>query len=339
MNARWLYFVMPMMGALAAVLAFMIASPYLATLDHRGIPLSDPSSHYTIGTAWDIVKHVALGGLLSGMFCFVLALKRGRPWSLALIGGLIGAVAVPIANSTSDVLGITLERNFGNRLPMLVTVIWCLLVPSTLATIQAVVMGSAPQRLSRTLTACFAGFFATFITNNFFGPILSIFVNHPTQIPGGGQGRMALVSDSVPMWQASDIAGGIVLGLAFALAENMIRSASLRMEVAGEEPVCWDLNKAINRIGTGEKAEVALPAGSGILSDHAYIVRHGNRFQLDDLGGGAKTLLNGSRMKAPAYLSEGDVITIGPTELVFTHGQLGSTFKKKPAQENQSAAA
>ncbi|MES1147286.1 MAG: hypothetical protein ABUL49_00895, partial [bacterium] len=152
---------LPILGALAAVIAFAIAQPFVGTLDHRSIPLDDPASHFSTGTLWDIVEHIAFGALLCGSFCYVLARERGRPWLKTLLGTLAGALVVPSANSFSDILGIGIERGAPLLRGIFSGVIWCVFVPTAIAFTLALVLGMTPQRLLRAVMASVFGFFAS----------------------------------------------------------------------------------------------------------------------------------------------------------------------------------
>ncbi len=70
------------------------------------------------------------------------------------------------------------------------------------------------------------------------------------------------------------------------------------------------------RVGRGAGNDVALsdPRAS---RRHSQITRQGSQYILVDLGSSNGTLVNKKRIQGGYALKEGDVITLGGTELVF----------------------
>lgn len=73
-------------------------------------------------------------------------------------------------------------------------------------------------------------------------------------------------------------------------------------------------------IGRATENPVAIPDTS-VSRKHALVRRAGNGWAISDLGSGNGTLLNGEAIADETPLAEGDVITLGDSELVFSTGE------------------
>jgi signal transduction histidine kinase len=71
-------------------------------------------------------------------------------------------------------------------------------------------------------------------------------------------------------------------------------------------------------IGRGTTAAIRL-TGSDISREHARIWRHGDPFQVEDLGATNRTRVNGALIAGPTSLRYGDRIQLGTTILVLAH--------------------
>ena len=87
----------------------------------------------------------------------------------------------------------------------------------------------------------------------------------------------------------------------------------------------YQLTKEVSHIGRGFDAEIVLihPAVSWF---HAKLIRQtDNRYLLEDLSAHSHTFLNGLQLQQPQLLEQGDVIGIGPFNLIYQgQGQLSS---------------
>lgn len=83
-----------------------------------------------------------------------------------------------------------------------------------------------------------------------------------------------------------------------------------------------------------QQAEIHLPHPQ-VSRVHARITRRNGAAILEDLGSANGTYLNGQRLEAPASLSAGDQIDIGPFALLFT----GDALTKEPRLDNVELTA
>ena len=330
MSSRSHYLLLPLLGALSAIVAFAVASPFLGTLDRPNLSPNDPAAHYSTGTLWDIVEHVVFGALLLGTFTFVIksaeqGLKRGV--LAGLMGTVVGAIAVPLANSGSDLAGIQIERVTG--FPSFFNgVIWCVLVPTTVAFSLAFCLGLTPQRIKRASVASWRGFFATLVCQYFVGPLLVLSI---LTTKSNGDFNSLLANNtlrlSVNQWEIMDITIGVTMGLLFAFAQNRIRTAWVRLVAGRNEFRDWNLDDDINRIGSAEGVQVNLRNTPAVAPVHAEIIQHKDHFELRDLVGA--TYLNGIAIQH-AWLNPGDHIQVGHATLLFMTGR-GNVAVRMPA--------
>ncbi|MBS1715762.1 MAG: FHA domain-containing protein [Armatimonadetes bacterium] len=315
---RWsLYLSLPVAGAVAALLAFFAASPFIPTLDKPGVPASDPGASYSTGTTWDVVVHVVFGALLLGSFAFLVrATERGvrRSVPVGVLAAVVGAVLVPLANSGSDAIGIASDRanGFGGFAG---AVAWCAAVPSVLAYSLAFVLGMTPQRSARAFSASIVGFFAGLIVQFLVGPALAVAtaLSSPGGIGALTQGPPSLRS-GIPQWQTMDVVIGVTLGLLSAYSQDRFRSAWLRLVAGRNEFRDWNLDFLVNRIGAQEGLEVSVRGLPGLAPVHAEIVRRQGGFVFRDLIGGAT--VNGVPVQQ-AWLRDGDQVAVGGALFVF----------------------
>src|SRR3990167_7327096 len=75
-------------------------------------------------------------------------------------------------------------------------------------------------------------------------------------------------------------------------------------------------------IGRSREVDVLL-ADPAVSREHAVICREGGRFVLEDLGSANGTKLNGAAVER-ATLSEGDLIQIGDSVIIFTFEELAA---------------
>src|ERR1019366_8562538 len=92
---------LPILGVVAAVLAFRIAASFEGTLTRPWLGEDDPRALFTWGTTWGEANRIAFGALLCGPFAVVLALGR-RSVLHVVIAGVIGAILGAIINFATD---------------------------------------------------------------------------------------------------------------------------------------------------------------------------------------------------------------------------------------------
>lgn len=109
---------------------------------------------------------------------------------------------------------------------------------------------------------------------------------------------------------------GVSVGLFIGLVENWTKSAWLLMRagpLAGKQFILFR-NPTV--IGSSPKADVYLFKDAAIEPRHALIHDRGGRFELEDVGSGKGTQVNGQSVKKK-ILAPGDQIVMGQTVLEF----------------------
>ena len=115
------------------------------------------------------------------------------------------------------------------------------------------------------------------------------------------------------------VAGTVVAGEVAAPARPAV---PLRSPGTGPHLVKGDLQIVLGPstvIGRGAETEVRL-TDTGVSRRHAELRQVEDRVELHDLGSTNGTRVNGQRVEA-ATLTDGDVITVGTTDLVFRSGR------------------
>ncbi len=311
-------FLLALVGALSAVVAFQLAMPFVASLSHAGLSPSDPRARFPLGTKWALVEYIANGALLCGPICFILVWgNRGPKWASisGLLGLIVGGIAGFAANGGADRLGIAAERKFGTA-PFVPQAIWSFLVPVAYALTIAIVVGPTPARLRRAYYAVFYAAIFSFLA--FVGA--EVIVEALVQT-GKINLDVSQVGDaaqaSIPVWEACAAAAGFAIGAMFARAESASRAASLQLALGRNEGREWNLDSKVSRIGSAEGMEVYLGRNSGTAPVHARIVHHPDGYAVEETGAGP-ILLNGLPVPGGAYLNNGDTLGIGPVVLIFS---------------------
>lgn len=336
------YLLLPTLGAIAAIVSFAIAAPYNGSLTNRGLSPEDPTSHYTFATRWAEVQYPAFGALLCGSFCLVLATQR-KGVLIGILSGVVGTVLGGFvglaAGNASDMLGIALERRAGT-LPIVPDVIWCLVVPTSLALTVAIASGPTIQRVKRGFLAAGVAFLVSGVARQAAGmmmlPMLLQGDKPSFSITSNPADMMdSIVAASLPVWLGQTIAVGVVLGLLISAAETMFRNGSLRLILGRNEGRSWNLDYAINRIGSAEGLEVQVRGMPGVEPLHAQLVRQGNGFFVQALGP-TPVLLNGQPVQS-GQVFHGSTITLGAANFVFTSGSRSAPYVQPPASPNAYA--
>lgn len=317
MWARAKYILLPLLGALAAVIAFQLAAPYEASLAHPGIQAADPASHFTYGTKWGEVNRLSFGAILCGSFSLVLSLGR-RVWWRAILAGLVGAACGGALNyatdSGSDLLGIALSRVNPMLGQLTASAAWCILVPFGISMAIMVAMGPTRQRFSRaivsTVLAAVTSYGAQVAVGTFAAPKS---LEHGLEGLITPEGGLNLVSQ-IPIWRSEAIAVGFAIGLTMIYADQVARAGTVRLILGKGEYRDWSLDAHINRIGAAEGLEIPLWGFRHVAPEHGRISRSGSNFLFESVAPGAT--VNGRAMPS-VVLMNGDTITVGDATLVF----------------------
>jgi hypothetical protein len=117
------------------------------------------------------------------------------------------------------------------------------------------------------------------------------------------------------------VALGLCIGLMVGLSQVLFREAWIRVQSgfrAGRELL---LTRDETVIGRAEGSDIALFGDAGVERKHARIVRRGDRFVLEHLGGAGGTYVNDSPVTGPTALKSGDLIRVGRSVLSFGERQ------------------
>ena len=110
---------------------------------------------------------------------------------------------------------------------------------------------------------------------------------------------------------------GMCIGLLIGLAQVLLKEAWVRVErgfKAGREMM---LMKPETSIGRAEGVDIALFGDMGVEKKHARIVQKKDRYYLVDDNTPGGTYINGERIYGSAPLSNGDLISMGRSEVRF----------------------
>jgi hypothetical protein len=110
---------------------------------------------------------------------------------------------------------------------------------------------------------------------------------------------------------------GACIGLMIGLAQVILKQAWLRVEAGFRPGRQQILTRDRITIGRAESSDVGLFGDPAVERMHAYILRQGNDFVIDDAGTAAGTYVNEERLTAPHVLRSGDVIRVGRCVLRF----------------------
>jgi hypothetical protein len=116
------------------------------------------------------------------------------------------------------------------------------------------------------------------------------------------------------------VALGLCIGLMVGLSQVLFREAWIRVQAGFRPGRELLLTKEETVIGRAEGSDVPLFGDNGVKRQHARIVRRGDRFVLEHLGGAA-TFVNNTPIAAPTPLKSGDLIRVGRSVLSFGERQ------------------
>lgn len=317
-------FLLPIAGALSAVISFFVAAPFVKSLHRPWLKPEDPVAHFTIGTTWTYVQHAVFGLLLAGSFCFLLEVGRRTPKQLlkaTLIGMVLGAITNSIADSAADMVGIAAMRALGSAGQFAGELAWITFVPASLAFTIAISIGLTKQRVYRAIFATFvAAIFCAVgrVIGSVIGAVIMMakMAGSKSDLMSMATNQSSIMEHSIPAWMTVAIFAGISLGLTMAISDRVSRKASLRLVYGRNEYRDWSLDHAANRIGSGE-VEIPVRGFAGVQPVHSCIFRQGNLFIFDSQH--APATVNGYPA-AQAPLNNGDTIQVGDAVLVFSLG-------------------
>jgi hypothetical protein len=121
------------------------------------------------------------------------------------------------------------------------------------------------------------------------------------------------------------VALGLCIGLMVGLSQVLFREAWIRVQAGFRPGRELLLTKEETVIGRAEGSDVPLFGDPGVERRHARIVRRGDRFVLEHLGGASATFVNDTPVVGPTALKSGDLIRLGRSVLSFGERQ------KRPA--------
>ena len=335
---RLKYLLLPIAGAISALISFVAAAPYVKTLNRPNLSNDDPASHFTYGTQWTNVQHVVFGAMLCGSFALILEMGRrtpGRVIRAAIFGAVLGAFLNTFADSGSDLIGITLARKSGTTGEIAGAVCWLFLVPLALSLSVMIAIGPTAQRIRRAIYATFVAAFFCFIAK-IFGLMVSAGMMLSKGVPSLATitNQTSAMEAAVPGWMIEAAAVGVALGLTMLIADRRSRSGSVRLLFGRNEYRDWSLDYQANRIGSGE-VEIPIRGFKDVQPVHSCIFRQGRDFIFDSAH--APALLNGHPVQQ-ALLNHGDTMQIGEATLVFygsgpVRGSYRPAYQPPRAQE------
>lgn len=299
------FILLPLLGIIAAVIAFRIAAPFEGTLNRPDLG-DDPRALFTYGTKWGEANRLAFGALLCGPFAVVLALGRRSVLHVLLagiIGSVLGALVNFVTDSGADIIGIAVSSKRAGAGPFVGMAAWCLLVPLGVGFTLVMAQGPTAQRIRRAVVAFKWAAATSFVVQLVGGMVVA-------QDAGG---EINLQSQ-IPAWRMVEIAVGLAFGLTILAADEYIRTGTIRLLHGRNEYVDWSLDYPINRIGSAEGCEIYVRGFKGVAPLHAQIVNQGSQFVLQ---ASSPTQVNGASV-TQATLKSSDVIAVGDAQLVFT---------------------
>ena len=310
------FILLPIAGALSALISFAFAQPFVHSLTRPNLKPDDPLNEFTYGTTWSLVQHSTFGMLLCGSFCLILESGRRSPRQVAkatLLGVVFGGIMNSIADSGSDFIGLHFSKSGGQIGSIVGFFAWFLLVPAALAFTIAFSIGPTKARIVRAIHSIVRASVFCFITR-----CLTTLVASAKMLAGGASATSAgnKMEASVPIFLADAIVIGIVLGLTIFMSDQSSRAGSIRLIFGKNEYKDWSLDHMTSRIGSSE-VEIPIRGFKGVDPVHACIFRQGSQFLLDCQH--APGLVNGYPV-AQAMLNHGDMIQLGEARLVFYSG-------------------
>ncbi|MDR3691875.1 MAG: FHA domain-containing protein [Fimbriimonas sp.] len=314
---------LPILGLLAAIVAFKLAQPYEATLAWDGLSREDPRTHFTYGTMWGEINRIAFGALICGPFCIALSIGRRsipRVVMVGAFGAVLGGIFNFVTDSSADLIGLATSGQSEELGSLLAMLAWCTLVPLGIAFAITLALGLNAERVRRAIFAVKWAIVASFCVQMAGGTMSAV-----------DPSASNAMQSQIPVWRMMEIAIGVALGLTILVADEWVRLASIRLMHGRNEFRDWSLDYPVNRIGSAEGCEIPLFGVSGVEPIHAVIVRSASRFHIEAK---TNTLVNGQPV-SHAPLQSGDTISIGGAQLVFTTG--GGFYRTVPVGQPASS--
>jgi pSer/pThr/pTyr-binding forkhead associated (FHA) protein len=305
-------------GLLAAVVTWPLTLPFLPYHDELS---TDIASGFCLGTFYGWSRNALFGGLggLFIVFVYTLGRTRSERVKAMVIAAILGGVLVTCGHALKDWITIKALESQGREIGphmLLLFAIQCLTEPMGLCIAIACAMGFGRGMLLRLplgiglawIAATVSLFFAELLI---IASLVSAAVASGGRQPGG-DGNPWFISSIAFLIEQMVI--GAAVGACLALADTIVRRAWLERAVGRNEGYAWDLDRPVCRIGSAEGIEVRAAPLQGFGGYHAQIQRFEAYYAIQDLGCGV--FLNGYPVVA-AWLSDGDVLTLGPYQFVF----------------------
>lgn len=294
-----------LVGGLAGLLAWAIMEPTA--------PASEFDPHWA---AWSL-QFVVIVGALIGLAVGGLEGNRQGSRYHTIRGIVLGAVAGSIGISLGYGLGGRIvtalfgERVFGLGEPFLQQVLARILVLLPTGLGLGLGIGASTLTGKRVLAGAIGGALGGAVAGATFDIVGGIVGLAVLAAKGLQQGEVGGVSRALT---------GLLLGMAVALfigmVERAMRSAWLRLTLGRNEGKEWALYGPRTMIGRSETAQVPLFGDPFVAPIHAYIIRQGNDYFLQDAGSGSGTFLN-AQPSVGGLLGHGSQLQFGNTVLQF----------------------
>lgn len=312
-----------LIGLAAGLLAWGLCEPF------KPADLLDPG-----WAMWSLIYIFSLGlfiGLAVGGASGYSKGSRGHLLREAGLGALFSVIGCGIAISVASFV----ERSFGLHSSMNPSIIERLVLMIPLGLFMGAGVGAATLSVTGLAQGAIGGMIAGIVAGLLFNPIsqalgyMILIAQHATTGEVGAPGR-ALLGALL----------GSLIALFVGLAQRVMRSAWLRLNLGRNEGKEWIIDRPQFLIGRSELANVPLFGDASIAPQHAYIIKHGNDYLIADPGGSpAGVLLNGQRVNQQALLFNGAAIQVGQTVLQFLlksgqgHAPVGQVYNPYAAQQ------
>jgi len=295
-----------MAGLTGGVLGWAIMEPSAPT------NLADPAWN-----AWQIRFLLVVSALISLGVCAVSGWQKGS-WAhvirQSILGIVLGSIGGTLGVAVGDHLANGLMPGFNPELAstaIVAAIAWRTLALAPIGLFVGLGIGAAGLSVSRTIQGAIGGLFAGILSGLTF------------DIIGASLGHIILMSMGK---NSGEVGGpsraefaallGLGIGLFIGVAERIMRSAWVRLNLGRNEGKEWVIDRPQMSLGRAENADIPLRGDNLVAPTHAYIVKHGPAYMLADAGSQSGTFLNGQRI-SQAPLTHGDWIQIGGFALQF----------------------
>lgn len=91
----------------------------------------------------------------------------------------------------------------------------------------------------------------------------------------------------------------------------------LRYTAPGANPRMIQITKDVTVIGRSAQADLSIPTDNNCSRNHCQVRKWAGKYILEDLNSHNGTFVNGTRVAKEHPLTDGDLISIGDTSIVF----------------------